>query len=180
MSYISRMPGIGTSTACALELRRDDADGALFANSRHQKIATACMLTIAAIVATPCVRWLAEGPTSIMTIFPAVGIAMSLFFAASILRHVLTRRELFVDRVGRRVTFRERPLWGSWSDLWTVDRASVESVTLRRTKNWEVLLSLADGRRILVDAGLQDEELRRLASFMADALDRTVQTLERT
>lgn len=170
------MPGVAYQTACRYELRKDESDAAVFGNSRHQLIAGLCVLAIGLLIGSVCVHALAVGPRSLFSILPGAGLLFILTCLIALLRDLLTRRELLADRLQKRVSLRERTPLGDWRETWSVDHVEVREVAVRRGKNWTIAMVLADGREFDVDSGLQEDELKRLASYLADALDRPLRS----
>jgi hypothetical protein len=167
------MPFARHRTICAFELRESGEKGSLFATSRLHRRASLFMilfqvLTLAAFV----LLWLRHRMKWVGDLICGLGISISIAFLLALFRLRLTRWELRTDREKHRVTLSERRLWGSWKTRWELGADRVQEVVFSGGAPASVMLVLGDGRQMVIDQGLQEEGLRRLAGELSEALGR--------
>jgi len=169
------MPFVRQVTTCSLELRESNERGALFVKSRHHRRTSTFMVVFQGLMLGGfVVLWIQHRMRWVGNVICGAGVALSLAFVLALLWLRLTRWELRTDREKQRVTFREKRPFGPWVERWTLVASEAGEVVFSHPGNWAVEIVLGDGRRLVVDQGLQEEELGRLAGSLAEALGRPI------
>jgi hypothetical protein len=167
------MPFARHRTICAFELRESGEKGSLFVTSRHHRRASLFMilfqiLTLVAFV----LLWLRHRMKWVGDLICGVGISISIAFLLALLRLRTTTWELRTDREKKWVMLSERRLFGTLTERWKLGADRVQEIVFSRGVPPSVVVVLAEGRQLVVDQGLQEEELGRLARHLAEALGR--------
>jgi hypothetical protein len=154
---------------CRYWLRSSGPDGAVFDRGKAW-IGTLFGLAIASGIGGVWVHRLIHSKPPLNYLHMA-GVVFIAFIGMRLLLSVTLVFELRTDVVGGRIKFRDRRLWGSWHERWSIESAEVVEI---RLDDKSVTLELADFQTFTVDSGDQAENLRVLADHLAAALRRSL------